>query len=216
MGVATLSHFNFSEVMGGDFGRRSFYADYWVGTNGLDQLWTLATGGQTEIVMRAEMGPPDWNSGEKISRQLCQIMCQEADVNHLIKGCLHLGENQQGHQILCSALKRKSFGYYHYRPQLTPLLMAMCLSIYLFFAAWRKLTNRLWPLWIVGRRSLGVYVLHLALVALTTLLYGSPKPFKSGVELHLCFGLILIACYCYAFWKERNRIFSSSSQIKPI
>jgi hypothetical protein len=101
------------------------------------------------------------------------------------------------------ALRRHRF--YHYRAFLAPLLMSLCAGIYLFFRLWGTWADRLRPLWIVGRHSLDVYILHLVLVAGVTVVSGRPRPFRDGLSVTLCFLLITLVCYGYAYWKERRR-----------
>ena len=95
--------------------------------------------------------------------------------------------------------------YYNYRPGLAPMLMALCTGIYLLFKLLGPITQKLTPLWSIGRHSLGVYILHLILVALTTIVFGSQKPFETSLEVNLCFWVITLICYGYAFWKERKK-----------
>ena len=94
--------------------------------------------------------------------------------------------------------------YYNYTAISILLLMPLCTGVYLFFRSLGPLTEKLSPLWSVGRHSLGVYILHLILVALCTVIFGSVSPFTSSLEINLAFGIILAICYGYAFIKERN------------
>ena len=94
--------------------------------------------------------------------------------------------------------------YYNYTATSVPILMAMCTSIYVFFRFLGPLTAKLAPLWVVGRHSLGVYILHLILIALTTVIFGAMRPFENSMEIHCCFFVILLICYGYSFIKERK------------
>jgi uncharacterized membrane protein YeiB len=94
--------------------------------------------------------------------------------------------------------------YYNYTATSLPLLMSLCTGIYLFFRALGTFTEKLSPLWSVGRHSLGVYILHLILVALCTVIFGSMRPFESALEINVALSVILIICYGYAFLKERG------------
>ena len=94
--------------------------------------------------------------------------------------------------------------YYNYTAISILLLMPLCTGVYLFFKSLGSLTEKLSPLWSVGRHSLGVYILHLILVALCTVIFGSVSPFASALEINSAFGIILAICYGYAFLKERN------------
>ena len=42
-------------------------------------------------------------------------------------------------------MRVRRFGYYHYRPWIAPMLMAMCAGIYLFFRMLKPLTETLKP-----------------------------------------------------------------------
>ena len=101
-------------------------------------------------------------------------------------------------------LKPSAKEYYNYTATSVPILMAMCTSIYVFFRMLGPLTAKLSPLWVVGRHSLGVYILHLILIALTTVLFGAMRPFDNSMEIHLCFFVVLLICYGYSFQKERR------------
>ena len=65
--------------------------------------------------------------------------------------------------------------------------MSLCTGVYLFFRGLGSLTERLSPLWSVGRHSLGVYMLHLILIALCTVIFGSMRPFDTALEINLAF-----------------------------
>ena len=102
------------------------------------------------------------------------------------------------------SLKASVKEYYNYTATSVPLLMAMCTAIYVIFRAMGALTAKLSPLWIVGRHSLGVYILHLILIALTTVVFGSMRPFDNSIEIHACFFVVLLICYGYSFVKEKK------------
>ena len=95
--------------------------------------------------------------------------------------------------------------FYNYRIGLAPMLMAMCTAIYLFFALLSPLTRKISWLWLVGKESLGVYVLHLVVIALITLVRGKVKSFDSASEINLCFVAVTLLCYSYAWWKQRPK-----------
>ena len=94
--------------------------------------------------------------------------------------------------------------YYNYTATSVPILMALCTAIYIFFRSLGSLTSKLSPLWVVGRHSLGVYILHLIIIALTTVIFGAMRPFENSVEIHICFFIVLLICYGYSFIKERK------------
>ena len=102
-----------------------------------------------------------------------------------------------------TSLKPSVKEYYNYTATSVPLLMAMCTSIYVVFRCLGGLTEKLSPLWLVGRHSLGVYILHLLLIALTTVIFGQMRPFHSEMEVQLCFLVVVLICYGYARFKER-------------
>ena len=82
--------------------------------------------------------------------------------------------------------------YYNYTATSVPILMALCTAIYIFFRSLGSLTSKLSPLWVVGRHSLGVYILHLIIIALTTVIFGAMRPFENSVEIHICFLCLFI------------------------
>ncbi len=94
--------------------------------------------------------------------------------------------------------------YYNFRPALTPLLMALCGAIYACFRLLRPVTDRLGPLWLVGRHSLGVYVLHLVLVAVAVVVAGKNRALNDPLQVQAGFGVITALCYGYAWAKERR------------
>ena len=94
--------------------------------------------------------------------------------------------------------------YYNYTATTIPLLMSLCTGVYLFFRGLGPLTEKLSPLWSVGKHSLGVYMLHLILIALCTVIFGSMRPFDTAMEINFAFVVILLICYAYAFFKERR------------
>ena len=95
--------------------------------------------------------------------------------------------------------------YYNYTATSIPLLMSLCTGVYLFFRALGPLTERLSPVWSIGRHSLGVYILHLILVALCTVIFGSIRPFESALEINFALAVIVAICYGYALFNERSR-----------
>ena len=82
--------------------------------------------------------------------------------------------------------------------------MSLCTGVYLFFRALGPITEKLAPLWSVGRKSLDVYILHLILIALCTVIFGSVRPFETPTEINIAFGTIVLICYAYAFIRERK------------
>lgn len=94
--------------------------------------------------------------------------------------------------------------YYNYTATSVPLLMSLCTGVYLFFRTLGPLTEKLAPLWSIGRHSLGVYVLHLILISLCTLIFGSVRPFESALEINMAFAVLVLICYGYAFLKEKK------------
>lgn len=143
----TLRRYGLEEVFDKPIGRVSTPAQFEIATNGIVQLYKMATGGE---------------------------------------------------------LKDYEASYYNFRPALTPLLMAMCGGIYAFFRLLKPVTDRLGPLWIVGRHSLGVYVLHLVLVALAVVIAGKNRALNDPLQVQAGFVVILGLCYGYAWWKERR------------
>ena len=101
-------------------------------------------------------------------------------------------------------LKTSVKTYYNYTATSIPLLMSLCTGVYLFFRALGPLTKILSPLWSVGRHSLGVYMLHLILISLCTVIFGSLRPFETATEINLALAVIVLICYGYAFFKERS------------
>ena len=100
--------------------------------------------------------------------------------------------------------KPRRHGFYHYRITLAPLLMALSTGIYLFFRLFTPLTQRLSPLWTVGRHSLDIYILHLVLVGAVVVIDGHKRPFRDVTTITLCFLGITGMCYGYAAWKDQR------------
>jgi hypothetical protein len=101
-------------------------------------------------------------------------------------------------------LKADATSYYNFRPALIPLLMALCAGIYTLARLPGKEMERLRPLWLVGRQSLGVYLLHLILIAITVVAVGKNRALNEPWLVTTGFCVILGACYLYAFMKERR------------
>jgi hypothetical protein len=101
-------------------------------------------------------------------------------------------------------LKDYEASYYNFRPGLIPLLFALCTGVYTLFRLLGPVTERLKPLWVVGRHSLGVYVLHLILVAVPVVITGKNRALPEPWKANLGFVAILGLCYAYAFWKDRR------------
>jgi len=101
-------------------------------------------------------------------------------------------------------LREYEASYYNFRPGLVPLLFALCTGIYTGFRLLGRLTERLRPLWVVGRHSLGVYVLHLILVAIPVIVTGENRALPEPAQANAGFVVILGGCYAYAAWKDRR------------
>ena len=127
-------------------------------------------------------------------RQDYQVMYQQAGN----------GPEQIWKLITGGELIEKEKEYYNYRPGLAPMLMALCTGIYLIFKLLGPITQKLKHVWLVGKHSLGVYILHLILIALTTVIFGSQKPFETKWEVNTSFVIITLLCYGYAFYKKRR------------
>ena len=95
--------------------------------------------------------------------------------------------------------------YYTFRPVLIPILMAMIAGIYTLARLLGPVTHRLNPLWLVGRHSLSVYVLHLILLAVPVIVIGKNKPWSEPWQANLTFGVVLALCYAYAALKTNRR-----------
>ena len=102
-------------------------------------------------------------------------------------------------------IKNSGKYYYNYRVGLAPMLMALCTGIYLFFRLFQPLTKFLQPLWSIGKHSLGVYLLHLIVMALIVVLTGSKRYFTSSLGIHGCFFAVTALCYLYAWYKARQK-----------
>ena len=100
-------------------------------------------------------------------------------------------------------LKSSVKTYYNYTATSIPLLMSLCTGVYLFFRALGPLTKKLSPVWAIGRHSLGVYMLHLILISLCTVVFGSLRPFENALEINSALAVIVSICYGYALYKER-------------
>jgi uncharacterized membrane protein len=102
-------------------------------------------------------------------------------------------------------LKRTTKFYYNYRVGLAPMLMAMCTGVYLFFRILRPITSLLSPLWLIGKHSLGIYILHLIIIALITIIVGKVRYFTTPMGINGCFFCITLVCYIYAWAKTRAK-----------
>jgi hypothetical protein len=92
-------------------------------------------------------------------------------------------------------LRVRKLWYYSYSSFLVPLMMAMCAWIYAISALAAPLFRRIRPLWLVGRHSLGVYILHLVLIAVLSIAGGGAL---DASWLPFCFVGVLGCCYGYA------------------
>ena len=98
-------------------------------------------------------------------------------------------------------LRKLKLWYYSYSAFLVPLMMAMCAWIYALSVLAAPLFRRIRPVWIVGRHSLGVYVLHLVVIALLSVAGGGKL---DGGMLPYCLAGVAACCYGYAWLKERG------------
>ena len=115
-------------------------------------------------------------------------------------------------------LKESIRTYYNYTATSIPLLMSLCTGVYLFFRALGPITEKLSPLWAVGRKSLDVYILHLILIALCTVIFGSVRPFETPMQVNTACGVIVLICYGYSLFRERKKRpkpISPDEQLEP-
>jgi len=93
--------------------------------------------------------------------------------------------------------------HYRWRPILVPMLIGMTGLLYGCFRLLGPILNRASGLLIIGRHSLGVYIFHLALLAIPVVIAGKQRVFTQGLGVFVTFGLIVLACYGFAFFREK-------------
>jgi peptidoglycan/LPS O-acetylase OafA/YrhL len=99
----------------------------------------------------------------------------------------------------------KAIGYYNLRPVLSLLVACLILATYSFLS-WAEFLLRPVSKWllILGRHSLGVYILHLSLLALAVLRWGM-KPFPAAWIGAGVYVMLVLICEFYALWRERAK-----------
>jgi uncharacterized membrane protein len=110
-----------------------------------------------------------------------------------------------------AARVERSIPYYNLRPILVPVITSLTILFYAILAAMAPLLNRtaryIFPL---GRHSLDVYILHLALLALLVL-KGGLRPLHTSMSGNLVLLGVVGICYVWAFGRDwiRDRKFTS-------
>ena len=96
----------------------------------------------------------------------------------------------------------KAIPYYNLRPILVPAIVALIVLIYAALAALRPVlapaARLLFPM---GRHSLDVYILHLALLAVLVL-RGGKRPLTSAWQGDVTLASVILACYVWASGRE--------------
>jgi fucose 4-O-acetylase-like acetyltransferase len=94
-----------------------------------------------------------------------------------------------------AARAEKSIPYYNLRLILSPAILSLAVLAYAAFAAARPLLDRIatWGLR-MGRRSLDVYILHLAILAIFVTV-GGKRPLKLAWQGDAVFLGVLAVCY---------------------
>lgn len=107
------------------------------------------------------------------------------------------------------ARRQKTIAYYNLRPVLVPAILSLAVLLHAAFAAMRGplARNARWLLRL-GRHSLDVYILHLAILAVFVVA-GGKRPLKETWQGDAMFLGVLLACYLWAWgrdaWRARRR-----------
>ncbi|MFH1463009.1 MAG: heparan-alpha-glucosaminide N-acetyltransferase domain-containing protein [Pseudomonadota bacterium] len=102
-------------------------------------------------------------------------------------------------------LERRTATFFNPRAHIVPLVWGLVSALYALAALARPLLARA-PRWLLamGRHSLGVYVLHLGLVALPIAALGTMHPFHRGWQGSGWLLAMLAACWIYALLRDRT------------
>jgi hypothetical protein len=102
-------------------------------------------------------------------------------------------------------LKPRTVTFFNPRARIVPLVWGLVSALYAGFVLARPLLARA-PRWLLamGRHSLGVYVLHLGLVALPIAVRGAMQPFRQGWQATGWLLAMLAACHLYALLRDRS------------
>jgi uncharacterized membrane protein len=116
-------------------------------------------------------------------------------------------------------LLRKEIPYYNLRPILIPMIVSMAVLIYAAFASARPLLERGQGILLaMGRRSLDVYILHLAILAIFVVEGGKRPLQKTWQGDAVVLGAIGI-CWLWALgrdaWAARRRVAKGLSSLDP-
>lgn len=96
----------------------------------------------------------------------------------------------------------KSIPYYNLRAILSPVILASTVLLYALLAASRPLLDRAsGPLLRLGRRSLDVYVLHLAVLA-ALVAAGGKRPLKEAWQGDAVYLGVLALCYAWVWGRD--------------
>ncbi len=103
-------------------------------------------------------------------------------------------------------MSRVAVGYYNLRPLLSLAVLSFIVALHQFFRLTRGI-GRPWAPWLfaMGRHSLGVYILHLSLLAIAVLT-GGKRPFPSAWVGLAVYGGLLVICEFYALSRERQAL----------
>jgi len=103
-------------------------------------------------------------------------------------------------------------GYYNLHPVLSVAVSLAIVSLHQFFSLISRFIRPVsFGLLALGRHSLGVYILHLSLLAVAVVTLGKRAFPEAWLGAVVYFGLILI-CQAFALWRERSKRWNSSSK----
>lgn len=99
----------------------------------------------------------------------------------------------------------KSIPYYNLRPILTPAILSLAVLLYALLGAIRPTLDRS-AAWLLrlGRRSLDVYILHLAILAILVVA-GGKRPLKEAWQGDAVFLGVVGVCYLWVWGRDRWR-----------
>ena len=106
-------------------------------------------------------------------------------------------------------LRTMRLSFFNPRPRVIPLVAAIVVGLYLALHPARRLLARIAPWGLaIGRYALGVYVLHLVLVALPVVVTGRMKALTTPLQSNAWLLLSLALCQGYAslrYWRALQR-----------
>lgn len=97
----------------------------------------------------------------------------------------------------------KNIPYYNLRPILVPVIISIIVLAYAILAGLKPFLSRVFaPIFILGRRSLEMYVLHLTLLA-GLVLKGGLRPLHKNWQGDLTLVIVVGTCYGWVYLREK-------------